>query len=665
MTACHPVAEAGSSELAPRGPQPGDQLPTVALVGRPNTGKSTFLARASRRFVETANAPGTTVVLERRRIVDDGRPAWLVDLPGARSLVDRPGGEELFWEMLLGARPDAILVVADGGDLRRHLPLVLACRELGLPVVVAANLSDEADRHGVEVDIGRLSQLLVAPVHRTSGRSGAGVDAAVADVVRLARRRLDVRAGRAMPMATAPAATYPYPVERAIHDEADQMHVAQSLGAAVLDDGLPGLVDAGTVSARGAAAIRLAEVLEPHRWRIADEWVEQVERRRGVRPPLADRLARLTTSPWPGLPLFVAVTLAVFATMVILGGWLAAGLSTAWTATVSPLVTGVVSAVVPLPALASALLWAVDGGMLGMVAVGIPYVLTFYVLLAALEDSGYLTSAATLMDRVFNVLGLPGRAAIPLLSAAGCNVPAIYGTRVLRTRRERLLAAFLVTLTPCSARSAVVIAALAPFAGPLVALAAFGVVAGLTLGAGFAANALVPGRQPALVLELAPLRRPILRHVMTKAWSRFRSFVVMATPIMLIGSFVLGLVYESGLWAPLATLLEPVSMGLLGLPAIAAIAIVFAFLRKELALQLLVALAVIQYGAGAANLDAFLSPGQLFVFAIVTSISVPCAATLATLASEFGWRPALSISGASLALALGAGAVLARVLGLA
>ena len=100
-----------------------------------------------------------------------------------------------------------------------------------------------------------------------------------------------------------------------------------------------------------------------------------------------------------------------------------------------------------------------------MLAVGIPYVLTFYLMLAALEDSGYLTSAAVLMDRVFGALGLPGRAAIPLLAAAGCNVPAIYGTRVLRTRRERVLASFLVTLTPCSARSAVVIAALAAVRG--------------------------------------------------------------------------------------------------------------------------------------------------------------------------------------------------------
>ena len=121
-------------------------------------------------------------------------------------------------------------------------------------------------------------------------------------------------------------------------------------------------------------------------------------------------------------------------------------------------------------------LWALDSGVLGLLAVGIPYILTFYLLLSALEDSGYLTSAAVLMDRVFGALGLPGRTAIPLLAAAGCNVPAIYGTRVLRTRRERLLASWLVTLTPCSARSAVVIAALAPFAGVPVALAAFAVV---------------------------------------------------------------------------------------------------------------------------------------------------------------------------------------------
>jgi ferrous iron transport protein B len=172
-------------------------LPVVALVGRPNVGKSTFLARGSGRFAETANAPGTTVIVERRQVRLDDAEAILVDLPGTRSLLDRPAGEEPFWRYLEAARPDAILVLVDAGDLARHLPLALACRDLGLPVVVAANLSDDAERHGIHVDAGRLSQLMLAPVHITNGRAGSGVAAALGDAVRLATRRRDVRLGTA------------------------------------------------------------------------------------------------------------------------------------------------------------------------------------------------------------------------------------------------------------------------------------------------------------------------------------------------------------------------------------------------------------------------------------------------------------------------------------
>ena len=661
-----PTGDSGSPEGAAGSAFDTERLPTVALVGRPNVGKSTFLARASHRFVETSNAPGTTVHVERRRITAGGWAAWLVDLPGTRSLTDRPAGDDPFWRLLLDHAPDAILVVADSGDLGRHLPLVLACRELGLPVVLAANLTDEATAHGVEIDTGRLSQLLVAPVHRTTGRTGQGVDAAMADAVALAWQRLEVRDGQRSPHATAPASIFPFQVERAIAGEAGTIRSSNSLGAAVYDpDGLLAAVTGGAVSVRGAATLRLGDVVEPVLWQVAAAWTQQVERHRSAPATTADRLATLVTSPFPGLPLFIGVTLGLFATMVVVGGFLSGVMASFWSATVSPAMTTLVTTIVPFPALATAILWAVDGGLLAMLTIGIPYVLTFYVLVAALEDSGYLTSAAVLMDRVFNVLGLPGRTAVPLLTAAGCNVPGIYGTRILATHRERLLGAFLVTLTPCSARTAVVIAALAPFAGPLVALAAFGVVALITFAASLAANAVVPGRQPALVLELAPLRRPVIRHVWAKARSRFRSFVIMATPIMLVGSFVLGLIYESGLWVPLASILGPITETLLGLPAIAGVAIVFAFLRKELALQLLLALAIVQYGAGAATLGGFMSSAQLFVFAIVVSISVPCAATLATLAGEFGWRPALGMAGATLVLALGTGAVIARALGIA
>ena len=640
-------------------------LPVIALVGRPNVGKSTFLARATGRFAETANAPGTTVGTEWRRVSVRGREAWLVDLPGTRALDDRPADEAPFWELLLASEPDAIVVVVDASALARQLPLVIACRELGLPIVVAANLADEASARGIEIDAGRLSQLLVAPVVATTARSGEGVQHVLGLAVDLAHQRRRVANGEASPRATAPAPIYPYPIEAAIAAEASAPTAARSLGAAAFADPLDALVERGVVSARGAASIRLAGRLEPERWRVAARWAALVERRRDVQVPLADRLVQHLTAPWPGLPLFLGATVAAFLFVTIVGGWLAGLLSAAWGATVSPALSVAIPILVPVPVVARSLLWSLDGGLLGMLSVGIPYVLTFYVLLAALEDSGYLTSAAVLSDRLFAALGLPGRAAIPLLAAAGCNVPAIYGTRVLRTRRERSLASFLVTLTPCSARTAVVIAALAPFAGPLVALAAFGVIASLAIASGLAANALVPGRQPSFVLELAPLRRPVVGHVMAKAWFRFRAFALTAAPIMLVGSLVLGFIYETGLWSTAAELLAPVSEGWLGLPAVAGIAIVFSVLRKELAVQLLVALAAVGAAGGPIRLDGLMSPPQLFVYAVVAAVSVPCVATIAALRSELGWRTCGAISIGSVALALAVGGILARLLGTA
>ncbi len=662
-----PTGETGSPEGAAGPAFEAERLPTVALVGRPNVGKSTFLARASHRFVETSNAPGTTVHVERRRIVAGGRAAWLVDLPGTRSLTDRPAGDDPFWRLLLDHAPDAILVVADSGDLGRHLPLVLACRELGLPVVLAANLTDEATAHGVEIDAGRLSQLLVAPVHRTTGRTGQGVDAAMADAVALAWQRLEVRDGRRSPHATAPASVFPFPVERAIEGEAGTIRSSNSLGAAVYDpDGLLAAVTGGAVSIRGAATLRLGDVVEPVLWQVAAAWAGQVERRRSAPATTADRLATLVTSPFPGLPLFIGVTLGLFATMVVVGGFLSGVMASFWSATVSPAMTTAGDHDRPVP----------DPGDRDPVG-------------RRRRAPGDADDRHPLRPDVLRPgggprgLGLPdqrGRAHGSRLQRPGParpdrRAPAHRG-RLQRARdlrdadpghppgappgrlpghpdaRARRGPPWSSQRSPRSpGRSS-----------PWPRSASWPLI---TFAASLAANAVVPGRQPALVLELAPLRRPVVRHVWAKAWSRFRSFVIMATPIMLVGSFVLGLIYESGLWVPLGAILGPITETLLGLPAIAGVAIVFAFLRKELALQLLLALAIVQYGAGAATLGGFMSSAQLFVFAIVVSISVPCAATLATLAGEFGWRPAIGMALATLVLALGTGAVIARALGIA
>ncbi len=679
MTGCHlpPPADApgNTSLLRPRGAaDPGGSprghdpagLPVVALVGRPNVGKSTFLARASGRFVETTNAPGTTVGREAREVRTRAGRALLVDLPGTGSLADRPVAGPPFWDALLATVPDAILVVADAGDVARHLPLVVACRDLGLPVVVALNLADEAAAHGVAVDAGRLAQLLAVPVRPTVARTGRGVGGVVALAVARARRRRGVRAGTHSPRALVPADRYPPEVERALAATAAELPTSRALGAAARDPtGLGGLVAAGAISPRGAATLLHPDLVEPYRRAVAARWAAEVEALGARRRPLADRLAGWSVRPWPGLVLLAGVLALTFALVSVVGAAFAGVLAAAWAALASPAIEAAVRALVPVPQLAAALLWGLDSGILGLLTIGIPYVLLFYLLVAALEDSGYLTSLAVLTDRLLAGLGLSGRTAIPLLAATGCNVPAIYGTRVLATRRERVLASFLVTLVPCSARSAVVVAALMPFAGPGPTAAAFAVIVGVTLAAGIAANAILPGRQSALVLELAPLRRPLARQVAAKAGARFRGFLRTAAPVMIAGSIALGLAYETGLVWPATTILDPVVVGWLGLPSVAGLALAFAFLRKELALQLLLVLAVGTAAAAAAggSLGDLMTPAQLFVYAVVTSVSIPCAATLAALGGELGWRTAGAISAATLGLAIGIGGILARLLG--
>ena len=253
-------------------------------------------------------------------------------------------------------------------------------------------------------------------------------------------------------------------------------------------------------------------------------------------------------------------------------------------------------------ALAGTLLWGLDGGILAALAVGIPYILTFYFVLALLEDSGYMNAAAFLADRVMHLFGLHGRAVIPLMAAAGCNVPAIMGTRVLATKRERTIACALIVLVPCSARTAVILGSVSLFVGWQWALFVFGVLGLVGLAAGLLLNRILPGEPEGLVMEMFPFRRPSLRLVAVKTWKRFGTFLWAAAPIMLIGSFALGALYETGLdLASRVARSTPVVVGWLGLPAVAGLTLLLAVLRKELALQMLVVFAVARYGAGGAQ----------------------------------------------------------------
>ncbi|MCX7840890.1 MAG: ferrous iron transport protein B, partial [Anaerolineae bacterium] len=247
---------------------------------------------------------------------------------------------------------------------------------------------------------------------------------------------------------------------------------------------------------------------------------------------------------------------------------------------------------------------------------------------------------------------------------AGCNVPAIMGTRVLTTWRERVIAATLLVLTPCSARIAVIAGGVALLAGWHYATAILLIALAVIIVTGLGLTRLLAGRSDDLVMEMFPFRMPTAYVVARKTWFRFREFLFTALPIVVAGSLVMGALYETGIVWVFSAPLAPIVEGWLGLPAIAGLTLIFATLRKELALQFLLALAAVQYGAGAENILAFMTPQQLFVYALVNTLYIPCLATFAVLQKELGLRTALGISALTITIAIAIGGIARLVLNL-
>ena len=643
---------------------PAPEPLVVCVAGNPNVGKSSLFNSLTGSSRETANCAGVSVDACTVCTCWEGRPIEVVDLPGSYSL-DGPGDDQQAARTaLLERRPDVVVAVADATNLARSLYLPLQLLDLGYRVVLALNLSDEAERRGRTPDAEVLARDLGVPVVATVAPRGKGLVELEAAVLRVsAGGGLGETAGTPLPP----------PVEQRVEEVA--LHIA-----AQSDDGLHA---PGGLNPRGAALSVLEGDAEVTRLvgldgggflTDADEGLAleiSIARHAEARAlaaaaqdtrAAADRWWRLTTAPRTGIPIMLGVITAVFATLFIVGDLLANVLTAAWTAWISPGVIDVVTAIFGPGTVGKVVLWGVDGGILATLAVGIPYILTFYFILALVEDTGYMNAAAFLSDRIMHRIGLHGRAVIPLIAAGGCNVPAIIATRSLSSKRERTIASVLATLTPCSARTAVIIGAVAGVAGWQYALLTYGVLIVVIILAGLGLNRLMPGDKGVLVMEMFPFRRPVLRQVVRKTWRRFREFVWDAAPIILLGSMALGLLYETGWVWHLGTILKPVVEGWLLLPMVAGLTLVFAVLRKELALQLLLVFAAVQAGGTVVSISSFMTTSQIVTYAIVNALYIPCVATIAVLGRELGWRRTVVICVGTLVLALLVGGAVARVL---
>jgi len=651
---------------------------TFALAGNPNVGKSTLFNQLTGMGVMTANYPGKTVELNIATTTFENHRIGIIDLPGTYAIGGVSEDQWVARQAVIDGDPDVVIVMVDATNLARNLYIVLQFLDLGFPLVLALNLIDQAEKKGLTTNAEQLALLLGVPVVPTVATRGQGLDALMKTAVKVAKNR-----------GSQPAHGTRY------DEDTEQLIRELEAGVNAANNGFPHnlssralsilllerddeFLNAAAKSAEGrelmAQADRLsARIEEMHgkpspvslareRYGLAGVITSEVQTLSRRETPLSEKLWRSTTAPFSGLVILAAVLTGLFAFLFFVGSFLSNQFTHIWSLTASPVIDGVIRFVAGTGVVAHTLNWGFDAGIMATLGVGIPYVLTFYFLLAILEDTGYLNSVAFLTDRIMHKFGLHGRAIIPLVAGAGCSVPAIIGTRVLTTERERVVASTLITLVPCSARTAVIIGALAFVGGWQPAAAIFAIVLVLIVAVGMALNSILPNQPGGLVMEMFPFRMPSLLSITKKTWYRFKHFITAAMPIVFVGSIVLGAAYETGYIWKLSAPMAPIVEGWLGLPAVAGLTLLFAVLRKELALQLLVTLAVVKYGPEAKNLLKFMTADQLFVYALFNTIYIPCVATIAILARELSWKKAVGISTFTVLLATFVGGIVMRVL---
>lgn len=632
---------------------------TIAFIGNPSVGKSVIFSRLTGVGVEISNYPGTTVALKTGTVKARGKTIEVVDLPGIYSLGVTNEDEKVTKQFLIQEKPDVIINVLDASRLERNLYLTLQLMELDIPMVIALNQVDLAADTGILVDVDRLSELLGLPVVPTVAIWGVGLDEVV--LVALAEQEKTQK-----------------------HHRVEYSHWVKDT-LSTLDYSFPGLPPSVKTAAllndsefvelcctppQAAALLssarRLRQNLElDHGISVSDTIardlygeagyiVDSVVTRFEPEKSIKERIDAVLTSPNFGIVVLISALLLTFLLVFRVGGflenWIVSDVFEPHVILPAEIATSGMS-----PLLRNLILYSLRGVEAGF-AIAIPYIAVFYAILSIFEDSGYLTRAAFLLDNLTHKLGLHGRAVIPLVLGFGCNVPAIMAVHALGTRREKRIASILVSLIPCSARTVIILGLVGTFVGFWPAVSIYVLEVLIIASLGWILGKTLPGQRSGFIMEMTPLRRPELKSTLKKTWMKSREFVFIAFPLLLLGSAFLGVADSLGLLSIFQNLVEPVSVGLLGLPAFAATALVFGILRKEMALQILAVL------AGTANFAAVMTPVQMYQFAVITTIYMPCVATIAVLRHELGTKDTVSIVLFTIFLALGAG-VLIRVFG--
>ncbi|MBN2361094.1 MAG: ferrous iron transport protein B [Deltaproteobacteria bacterium] len=632
----------------------------LVVVGQPFSGKSTIFREVIGYRAETASSIGAPIELPQGEVEIDGERATVVDVPGLYSLQLGDQDDPRPVEQLLAAVRDATIIdVVDATVLSRSLEFTLQLLELRRPMVVALNMVDDASRKGIEIDADRLARALGVPVVATNGKTGDGVAQLFATA--LAQRkspgaeRLLTRGAAWFDGAVDAIGARLVAADPALQPERHLLAikllerdplVRERLRSVLGADGWAQIEDQiAALEAQGGQRSELAVSAVRHN--LAFVLFEQVARvGRTPRRDLKRELDRIFMHPVLGYLMLALILAGAFALVFLVGRAIEPAILALFDRT-SELAAAALGRDTVSNAVAHGILAGIGGGMV----IAVPYLLPFFLILSLLEDSGYIARIAYLLDGLLHRIGLHGTSVIPLVLGYGCTVPGILATRILNSRRDKLITATLTSLIPCSARMTIIFGLVGFFISLPAAIGVYAIDLVVVIATGKVLSAAMPEVNPGLLMELPRYHLPQLKALAHKTWFRLREFVIIAWPLLIAGSVVLELINHWQLTPHINAGFAFFTRGVLGLPPAVGITLLFGLLRKELALVLL-------FGAlGTSDVGSVLSSVQIFTFVVFVTFYVPCLATIAALARELGWRTAAAISvvtfGIAVAIAVG------------
>lgn len=674
MTHCAPTPEPPVS-MPWSGPPP-----VTVLVGNPNVGKSVLFKNLTNRYVTVSNYPGTTVEIVRARAAFDGRRTEVIDTPGVNDLAPRTDDAKVTLR-LLREHPDATIVqVADAKNLRRALLLTLQLAELGRPMVLVLNMMDELAERGGEIDVGRLRQLLGVPVVTTVAPRNRGTPALIEALPRATEPCL---APSLRPEATPSASAGrdgTGPIDRG--GRRSGRGGSEERGGRPTSP-LPVLGPASPSFRNGRERLETVKRILAETYSLAPP----------PDPSFRVRLGFWAMHPVKGLAFLALVLLAVFWFVGLLGAGTLVDLLEigAFEQRLSPLAIRGADAVLSfphthevevvghtiglpvspvheiglgtiertairpgysLPAGATLDGWqeakrfvhdllvgrygTITMALSYALAIVLPIVTTFFLVFSVLEDSGYFPRMALMLNRTFRLMGLNGKAVLPMLLGLGCATMATMTTRILETRKERLVTTMLLALAiPCSAQLGVLLAMMASLS-PAGAIAWTGIVLAVLLLVGWLSARAFGGETSEFILEIPPMRRPQLSNVLAKTGGRLGWYLREVIPVFVVGTAALFLLDRVGWLSGIARAGEPLVSGWLGLPAEMTNAFLVGFLRRDFG-----AVYILDAVTGPTPL---LSSHQVLVAMVTITLFMPCFANLLMIAKEHGTRVALRMA---------------------